>query len=219
MRRPTVLLLLLAALCAPALAGAQSLEDYDYENLAFRGLGLDFGAVWPARVQRTWAIGVRADLGYLGPNVRIVPGITYWSSALREGQVTELRQNILRLCREPESDCVQDFGEIRVSDLVLDVDGHYTFPAASGLLPYVGGGVGIHLLNGQGDLIDDTFIESLLDAIAPGVNLIAGLEVPLGSLSLFTEARGVLASDVQYAGIRVGGTWAFPSIPGAVRGR
>jgi hypothetical protein len=29
---------------------AQELADFDYENLAFRGLGFEVGYVWPSRV-------------------------------------------------------------------------------------------------------------------------------------------------------------------------
>lgn len=217
--RTATLLLLLAALAAPGAAPAQSLEDYDYENLAFRGVGLELGGIWPLGVERTLLLAARADLGYLGPHVRIVPRIAFWSSSLREGVVDELRENVLSLCREQGSDCVREFGEVRVSDLVLSVDAHYTWPAWSGLLPYTGTGFGIHLLNGQGELIDDTFVEDLLDAITPGINLIAGTELPLGSrLRLFTEARGVLATDLQYAALVAGGSWTIPTPPaGRVR--
>jgi hypothetical protein len=54
---PLLLLLL------PGAAAAQQWEDYDYENLEFRGLGLDFGMVWPASVEPTLMFGARADLG------------------------------------------------------------------------------------------------------------------------------------------------------------
>lgn len=208
--RPTLLPLLAALLLAPVPAGAQELADYDYENLAFRGVGLDVGTIWPARVERALVFGGRADLGELGPSVRIVPGITFWSSRLREHEVDELRRNVLRLCREPESDCVRELGEVRVSDLTLNMDAHYTW---SGFLPelYAGAGVAIHLLNGQGELIDDTFVEDLLDAIAPGLNLLGGAELPLGGqLRLFTEGRAALAADVQYLGVSAGARWTVP---------
>ncbi|HEX2095678.1 MAG TPA: hypothetical protein VHG28_24990 [Longimicrobiaceae bacterium] len=209
--RTSLFLLLLALPAVPRSASAQSLEDYDYENLAFRGVGVEVGQILPARVEGTLLLGVRADLGYLGPNVRILPGITFWSSALREGEVDDLRDNILELCRESGSDCVRELGEIRVSDLALALDGHYTFPGDWAIAPYLGAGIALHLLNGRGDLINGTFVEDLLDAISPGVNLIGGVEVPLGSsLRIFAEARGVLASDVQHAGLSLGASWLFP---------
>jgi len=218
MRTPFRSLLLAAALLAvPALAAAQSLEDYDYENLAFRGVGLELGTVWPHRAQRALELGVRADLGYLGPDVRIVPGITFWSSSLKSSVVNDLRDNILKLCRDPAGNCVRDFGEIRLSDLALNLDAQYTFTGIPGVVPYAGAGVALHLLNGQGDVIDNTFVEDQLDAIAPGINLMAGAEIPLGRLRLFAEARGALASDIQYAGLHVGGAWTFPVPPASAR--
>lgn len=211
-----ILLLAAALLAVPALASAQSLEDYDYENLAFRGIGAEVGRVWPRRAEGALALGLRADLGFLGPNVRIVPGITFWSSSLRPGVVEELRKNILALCRDPAGNCVREFGEIRLSDLELGVDAQYTFTGVPGVVPYAGAGAGLHLLNGQGDVIEGTFVEDVLDAIAPGVDLVAGAEVPLGRLRLFAEARGALASEVQFVGLHVGGAWTFP-VPAPAR--
>lgn len=218
MRMRTRILLLAAALVGvPALAGAQTLEDYDYENLAFRGVGFEVGQVWPHRAEGALELGIRADLGYLGPNVRIIPGITFWSSSLRSGVVDELRNNILKLCRDPAGNCVREFGEIRLSDVALNLDAQYTFPGIPGVVPYAGAGVALHLLNGQGEVIDNTFVEDQLDAIAPGIDLLAGAEIPLGRLRLFAEARGALASDVQYAGLHIGGMWSFPIPPAGAR--
>lgn len=210
-------LLALFALLAPAAPlGAQSLEDYDYENLEFRGVGLEVGHIRPARVEPTLAIGVRADLGFLGPQVRIVPRASFWSSRLRDEQVSELRENLLGLCRDDGADCLAELGEIRVSDLTLGADAHYTFSTDLAATPYAGLGASLHLLNGRGDLINGTFVEDLLDAIAPGVELVGGVELPLaGALRLFAEARGTLSSDVRYLGVSAGGSWLFPAAPAA----
>jgi hypothetical protein len=54
-------------------AVAQNLEEYDYENLGLRALGVD--VVWANAKDAKGAVGfgVRADLGFLGPYVRVVP--------------------------------------------------------------------------------------------------------------------------------------------------
>ena len=47
------------ALGAPATLGAQTLEEYDYENLEFRGLGVHLGYVFPMKVESTLAAVTR----------------------------------------------------------------------------------------------------------------------------------------------------------------
>lgn len=205
---------LLLAMLLPAVAQAQSWEDYDYENLEFRGVGVEFGGIWPTKVEQTLTFGLRADLGLVGPNVRISPGIRYWASSLRESEVQRLADQIRRICERQEGATCPAFelGEIRRSDLELSADAHYLFDVDFPLLPYAGAGVGVHLLNGRGEAIDGTFVEDLLDALSPGLNLIGGLSLPFGpSLQLMTEARLVLLSDVRYANLLVGGSWSLPT--------
>ena len=43
------------------------------------------------------------DLGYLGPGLRIIPGISYWSSTMKEGEVAELETKIRDLVFDPFS--------------------------------------------------------------------------------------------------------------------
>jgi hypothetical protein len=211
--RIVVVLFLVASALVPSAAGAQTLEDYDYENLQFRGIGLDLGAVFPSQVESDLFLGVRADLGFLGPNLRIVPGISFWSSNLKQTEVDRLGDQIIRVCsRQPSTSCPGrlDLGRIRRSDLVINADALYEFETPLIATPYLGGGVGVHLLNGSGESINDTFIEDLLDAITPGINLIAGLTIPVMSdLRIFGEARYVLVSDVRHGALSVGGIWNF----------
>lgn len=207
---------LLFALLLPGMLTAQTWEDYDYENLEFRGLGVEFGGIWPTKVEPTIAFGLRADLGQVGPNVRISPGIRYWSSSLRDAETDRLADQIRRICERQEGAICPAFelGEIRRSDLELSVDGHYLFELDFPVVPYAGAGLGLHLLNGSGEAINDTFVEDLLDTLSPGLNVIGGLGVPFGpSLQLFTEVRGVLVGDIRYFNLLVGGTWSIPSPP------
>lgn len=81
--------LVLLALSAPA-ARAQDLADLDYEYLSFRGFGFDAGYLWPTRLDPTYSLGMRIDMGYAGPGLRIVPHATYWSSSLVGSEVAEL---------------------------------------------------------------------------------------------------------------------------------
>ena len=74
---------------APNGAKGQDLADFDYEHLSLRGVGFEWGYLYPSRVERTQSYGVRVDLGYLGPGLRIVPGVTYWKAAFRAAEIQE----------------------------------------------------------------------------------------------------------------------------------
>jgi len=207
-----VLALALAGGLAPA--RAQTLADYDYTNLGFRGAGLAIGRIWPTKVASTQIYGVRVDLGYLGPGVRIAPTLSYWSSKMRPGELNKLASSINALPALQRNNVTltgNDLGPIRWSDLALDVDGEWVVTMPSGMLAYAGAGVGLHVLNGSGGAIANTFIEDLLDTVAPALTGLAGLEYRLDDrFRLFGEIRATGMSDIQYAGFRVGGALMMP---------
>ena len=202
---------LLAAALAPA-ARAQDMADYDYENLVLSGVGAHLSEVFPARAEPALALNLRVDLGLLGPNVRITPGVTFWSTRLRDSEVERMEARIEAACDNGGVPCPGiELGEVEISDVSLDVDAHYLWTTDYFVEPYAGLGVSVHLLNGRGDFIEDTFVEELLDAIAPGLSLIGGLEFPIaGNLRVLGEARGVLTGNTRYISLGVGGAWRFP---------
>lgn len=215
MRRIVLTLLLLAPLAlGPRAARAQGLADYDYSDLVFRGVGLSWGYLWPSKVQATPEYTLRVDLGYLGPGVRIVPSMSYWRSDMRESELGRLadRLNALpALQRQGAHVTPQDLGPIRLSDLALALDGQYVWTTPTHVLTYVGLGLGVHALNGQGQAINDTFIEDLLDTVTAGASASGGLEYPLGPrFRVYGELRYTLTADVQYAGLRLGGAIMLP---------
>ena len=202
---------------APTLARAQTLADYDYENLQFRGLGLELGWVLPTKIEPVPSFGIRGDMGFVGPHVRITPGIRYWASTLRNRELQRLADQIVLLCeRQAATECpaLLDLGEVRRSDLELSADAHYVLDPAGSVVFHAGGGLSLHLLNGRGEFIDGTFVEDLLDTVAPGVNLVIGAGVPLGKIEIFAEGRAVLTSDIQYGNVLLGANWTLPSPPG-----
>jgi opacity protein-like surface antigen len=209
------LLGVLLVLSAARPAGAQTLADYDYENLSFRGIGLDYGYIWPSRVLSTPAYSLRLDLGFLGPGVRITPNITYWSSEFRSAEIGRLADQISRLqALQDRSVTVTaaDLGEIKWSDLSLAVDAHLLWTTPVGVMTYAGVGAGVHALNGRGAFIEKTFVEDLLDSTAAGVAVMGGLELrPTQRFRLYGEARYTFVSDVRYPGVRIGGTLMLPT--------
>lgn len=201
-------LLTLGFLAAAAPAAAQTLADYDYENLAFRGLGVDLGYMWANKVENTQLYSVRLDLGYLGPGIRIIPSISYWRSDVTDDELEELATRI----NEVTGTFVQarDLAPLRWSDISISLDGHFVWNTPLHVLTFVGGGVALHALNGQGDAIDDTFVEDLMDAINAGVSALAGLEVePMDRLRLYGEGRVTALNSIQYLSVRAGVQFMF----------
>jgi hypothetical protein len=216
MRLPTTLLALIATVCLwPAAVPAQTLADYDYENLTFRGVGVDVGRIWPNKVEPASIWSVRLDLGYLGPAVRLMPTISYWSSRFRKSELDRLADRLSDLPPLRQQGVTvtgDDLGDIHWSDLVLGLDAHVVWTAPLNIITFVGGGLAVHALNGRGDVIDDTFIEDLLDSTAPGAAVLAGFELQVApGVRIYAETRYTLASDVRYPSIRVGGALMLPT--------
>jgi len=200
---------------------AQDLADFDYENLSFRGFGAEWGYIWPDRVEPTQSYGVRMDLGYLGPGLRIVPSVHYWSSTFKASEVRELEDRVesLIVSQTDGPPPTVDLGVIDWSDLELAVDAQVVWRIPYGVLTFAGLGVGAHMLNGAGPAIDGTFIEDLLDSVSAGFNVHGGLEVPVvRQFRLNGQARYEVMGDLRYAQVRFGGQFMIGApAPGEVR--
>src|SRR5688572_6818177 len=144
-----------ALLAAPAQGRAQELADLDYEYLSFRGFGLDWGYLWPNGIERTGSLGLRIDMGYAGPGLRIMPHIGYWSSPLERDEITELETRLEDLITQQSGSPspALDLGTIRWRDIAVGVDAHVVWSSLLGLLTYGGIGVTAHVLDGDGDAI------------------------------------------------------------------
>ena len=149
--------------------------------------------MWPSRVEPTQSLGLRMDLGYLGPGLRVVPSIGYWSADFKDGEVTEFEDRVV------------DLGRIQWTDVKLALDTHVVWRVPYGLLTFAGVGAAAHILNGSGDGIDGTFVEDLLDSVTAGFNLHAGLEYPMTErVRIYGQGRYELLGDLQYLGLRSG---------------
>ena len=209
----------------PSSGSGQELADFDYENLAFRGFSLEGGYLWPTRVDPTYSMGLRLDLGYLGPGLRIVPGISYWSSRMNASEVAELEDKvdalILGEVAPSPSWMGTNLGIIDWSDLVLSLDGHFVWAIPFDLLSYAGAGISAHIMNGEGAAISGTFVEDLLDTVTAGINVHAGLEYPLSDwFRMYGMARYEILEDLRYTELRMGGQiMVGPSMPEEDRSR
>lgn len=202
-------------------ARAQSLADFDYENLSFRGFAPEWGYLWPDRVEPTQSFGVRLDLGYLGPGLRIVPSVTYWKSTFRAAEVRELEDRVASLIQEQTDQPAPtvNLGVIHWSDVALAVDGHFVWRVPYGVLTFAGLGASAHILNGAGAAIDGTFIEDLLDSVTAGANVHAGIEYPVAErFRVYGQGRYEVMGDLRYSQIRIGGQFMLGgAAPGETR--
>ena len=197
------------ALLATAPAPAQA---FGPRALEFQGFGASLYHVAPARSEATTGLHLNAYLGRLAPRVRVSPSLTFWATKLHDQEVNQVRLRVEELCAAGGNPCPGlELGEVDISDLSLDLDARYLVGGPLRVQPYVGLGAGLHLVNGGGDFIDNTFVEEILDAITPGINAMAGVELPIGRLRIHGEARAVLAGGVNWFGAGVGGSVVLPA--------
>jgi len=213
--------LLLGVLLAPVSTSAQDLADLDYEHLSFRGFGFDGGYLWPTRVDPTYSLGVRIDMGYAGPGLRIVPHFTYWSSSLVDSEVTELEDRISQLIENQTGSppSVLDLGTIDWRNYSVGVDAHIVWDSLFDILTYGGLGLAAHIQDGRGDAIEGTFVEDALDSVTAGLNLHFGMEYPVTPrFRIYSVAKYEVTTDIQYFHVRAG--WQImtgPNAPGEER--
>lgn len=204
----------------PGAASAQNLADYDYENLSFRGIGVDLGRIWPNKVDAATQTAIRLDIGYLGPAIRIVPTVAYWKSQLKHSELERLAGQLSDLRALQSQNAVitaADLGSIDWSSFSFSLDAQAVWTAPLRIFTYIGAGAGIYSMNGSGTAIDDTFIEDLLDTAAAGVAFMAGLEYePSPRFRFYAEGRYTVQSDIRYPGLRFGAAlMRVPAIAGS----
>lgn len=210
-----------AALVPLSVAAQDRIPDIDYEYLSFRGIGLDWGYLYPDRVEPTQSWALRFDLGYIGPGLRVVPSLSYWSSPLEAGEIADFTNRIEDLVRDQTGlQTTLDLGSIEYRDIALGVDAHVVWELPLDLLTYGGLGVTAHVINGEGPAIDGTFIEDLLDSVTPGFNLHLGGEYPITNrLRIYSVGRYEVMPDLRYFRVQVGlQLMVAPNAPGEGRG-
>ena len=189
-------------------ARAQDLADYDYENLSFRGISFDVGYLYADNVEDTRTLGVRFDLGFLGPGFRLMPGLTYWESTLADAEVDQFETRLGTLTTDQGGIAPAggfDLGFIDRSDIVVSMDGHYVWAVPLNLFFSTGVGLSAHFLNGSGPGIDGTFVEDLLDSVSAGFNLHVGLEYPITDrVRIHGGSKVEVLGDLNYVEFRGG---------------
>lgn len=204
--RLNVLLTVMVGCLSAPLAAQRPLDRFSYDNLGFHGFWPEIGILTSDRLEGTASYGARVDLGQFAPRLRMLIGVSYFRSDFKSEDIAEFEAALENVVTDPTQDFSIDLGDIRWSDLALELDLQYILvPLTSRYLPYLGVGAGMHLRNGSGDAINDTFVEDALDMLGAGVSATAGLDVKVGrALVLNLGGRAVFGSDLQTMGLTVG---------------
>jgi hypothetical protein len=203
----------LAALAlAPTALGAQAvLEQFSYDALRPTGLQVDAGMLVSGDLENTIVGGVRLDGGRLAPRFRVLVGLSYFRSDFDTRATARFEQRLGQIVIDPSGDDTISVGRITWSDIVADLDLQYALTESPAGAVFVGAGVSAHFRNGSGAAIAGTFVEDALDDIGAGLNgMLAGEVRLVGPWRGTAELRGVVASGLSSASLRLGVMYRFP---------
>jgi hypothetical protein len=204
--------LLALAWAAPVLAAQESItERLNLDRLQLSAIGVSGGGVWPSRVVPAQAYAVHADYGEIAPRWRVLLTVTYWGSEFRPDVVRELEDAWSNATVDPSGDDSVAVGKIRISDIAFEIDGRWTPLPTTALRPFVGGGIGVHVLNAENRILAGTFVESALDMIASGITALAGVDTaPVGGFTFGVQGRYTFISNTRYFTLRAGASYVLP---------
>ena len=192
-------------LLASPLAAQRPLDRFSYDNLRFTGIWAEAGIATSDRLEGTAAYGVRIDLGQFAPRLRMLVGGSYTRSDFKQKEIDKFETTLRDVVTDPTNDFSIDLGDIRWSDIALDVDLQYMLVQGRRYQPYLGAGAGMHIRNGSGQSIRGTFVEDALDMVGAGINFTAGLDVLVTrGLMMNIGGRAVVGSDLQTITLTVG---------------
>jgi hypothetical protein len=186
-----IVVLAAVAICTVLAAGASA-----EANLALRGIGLKAGVVNPEDVDATLGAALIADLGTLHPNVALESYTGFWSQT----------ENVYG-------------GELGVRDFSFGANAKYMFTTSNpSLKPFLGGGLGLHIVTARAETDPVYFGGSLLypgysaddTEVKVGLDLAGGLNIDQGgTFSFLGEGRYTIISDVAHFSMMFGAVYMF----------
>jgi len=178
----------------------QALEDYDYTNLGFRAFGAEATWVNSSQNESTVGVGIRVDLGFLGPYIRIVPRAAWWNARVTDSAVRELEQQLEEVSDLPPGSI--NLGTLERTSWILGADAQWTLQDAV-FAPYLGVGLELYFLDNDGDAIKDTFLDNMV--ITAGITGLVGAELNIASQwRVYSELRGTLVTDASNVAVALG---------------
>jgi opacity protein-like surface antigen len=193
-----------------ASARAQNIfQRLDLDKLRLEGVGVVAGPVSPSTIVSTPSYGVQADYGEITPHLRVGFSGSFWSSRFTDKTVNQFIKQ-LELSLSNPGDSIR-FDRVKVSTISLEADLRYTpTNVHAAVQPYIGGGLGLHIVNAESKLIEGTFVESALDNIGAGISAITGVAfLPTHRISVGIEARYTVLGTLRFGTVRAGGMFHF----------
>jgi hypothetical protein len=202
--------LLLAAGPSARLPAQGVLSQFSYDSLRLSAIQVELGPLASSELQGSLAGGLRVDYGFIAPRLRLLLGLSYFRSEFNNDSRNRFEERIRALVNDPDSNFTVSIGRVFWSDLAGDLDLQYVIPQGPGITTYVGFGASVHLRNGSGSAINDTFVEDALDEINAGFNATIGAEFALSRSWRFTlDGRGVVSSGLSTVSLRSGFMYRF----------
>ena len=202
---------IVAALAAVAVpARAQNIfQRLDLDKLRLEGIGAVFGPVTPNTIVSAQSYGIQADYGEIAPHLHVGFSGSFWNSRYDDKTVARFITQLLQSLSNP-NDSIK-FDRVKVSTISIEADLRYTPTGAhAAVQPYVGGGLGLHIVNAESKLIQNTFVESALDNIGAGLSAIAGVAIlPTHRVSVGVEARYTVLGTLRFGTVRAGAMFHF----------
>ena len=201
---------IIALVAAAAPVRAQNIwQRLDLDKLRLEGIGIVAGPVTPSTIVSTQSYGVQADYGEIASHLHIGFSGSYWTSRYDDKTVDRFITQLEKSLSNPD-DSIQ-FDRVKISTISIEADLRYTPTGAhAAVQPYVGGGIGLHIVNAESKLIQNTFVESALDNIGAGISAIAGVAIlPTHRVSAGVEARYTALGTIRFATVRAGAMFHF----------
>jgi len=181
-----------------------------FDSLQLSAMGMDVGGIRPSQTEPATIFGLAADYGRLSRTLRLRLETSYWESRLTDEVVRTFTDSLRRILVDPSRDDVFRYSRVNLYDVTLGVSARYEPLQTAVLQPFVGVGVGVHVINAEGPLIDNTFVERLLDNISTGLFAETGLLFkPLPRIGVDGRVRGDLVNGFRALSVRVGGVYYF----------
>jgi hypothetical protein len=199
-----------SVLLARPLAGQQLDNHVTFDSLQLSSLSVDLGGIRPSQVVPATIFGIAADYGKLSRSLRLRFEGSYWESRLTDEVTRAFTDSLRRIVVDPSHDDVIVASRVSMYDVTMGLSARWVPMQSSVLQPFVGAGVGIHVINAEGPLIDNTFVERLFDNISTGLFVESGLLFkPLPRFGVDGRVRGDLVNGFRAMSMRVGGVYYF----------